>query len=281
MQHDEKFLLPIFINHYAKYVPLNNIFVIDHGSAADLTPPGVNKIYVPRDRPFSEFDRLALIKHISAGLLKYYDYGVYADCDELIALEYLCEDKLKESSVIHVAGFDVYAGKDNKNSSDRLMGLINSNECKPLIFTIVPDWAAGFHFSRRQLPPVKLEIPMAHVRFLFPEEKTARISTRRKVFQSMQENEKKVGHSRHWEDGEAGFNKFTSHTNDLHDKNSTILPFHEIDRDKLFKKVAVTSRAETTLTFYIPKIQQTLPDERYDLTEKFPDLLSNKIFSQI
>ena len=29
MQFDENFLLPIFVKHYAKYVPLNNIYVID------------------------------------------------------------------------------------------------------------------------------------------------------------------------------------------------------------------------------------------------------------
>ncbi len=280
MQYDEEFLLPIFINHYKKYIPLRNIFVIDHGSAIDLVPAGVNKIYVPRDRPFSEVDRLNLIKHISAGLLKYYDYGVYADCDELIALEYLYEDRLKESSAIYVAGFDVYVGGDDKNSNNQLMGLINPHESKPLIFKTVPDWGVGFHFSNKQLPSAKLEIPMAHVRFLFPEEDSERIGTRRKVFQTMPENEKKAGLDQHWEDGQLNFNKFTSRTNYLEHSKSIILSFQGIDRDKLFNKVTATNPAATDPSFYIPKGQYDLLNERYALTDIFPDLLSYKFLNR-
>jgi hypothetical protein len=274
MQFDEDFLLPIFVEHYAKYVPLKNIYVIDHGSSRDFIPPGVNNIYVPRDRPFSEIDRLALIKHISAGLLKYYDYGVYVDCDELIALEKFCEDKLKDSSVVYVAGFEVYADRGIGNSGKQLMGLINPRMCKPLIFRVVPDWVVGFHLSTKQLPADKLEIPMAHVRFLFPEKHRERIMTRRKVFQTMQATEKKAGVDQHWEDGELHLNKFIGHVKHLEDKDSIVLPFDAVDRDKLFSKARKPANDESNSFFFKPKGQYDLLEERYDLSEQFPDLLS-------
>jgi hypothetical protein len=273
MQYDEEFLLPIFINHYSKHIPLKNIFVIDHGSAVDLVPPGVNRIYVPRDRPFSEVDRLNLVKHISAGLLKYYDYGIYADCDELIALQYFSEDQLKDSEAIYVAGFDVYVGGEEKNSNKQLMGLVNPNECKPLIFKTVPDWGLGFHFSKKQLPAEYLEIPMAHVRFRFPEENSKRIETRRRVFQAMSDNEKKAGVDSHWQDGEKNYNEFTSRANFLKDSNSDINNFQAIERDKLFKRVKAASSSPINPYFYIQKGGYEIFGSRFDLTNIFSELI--------
>lgn len=269
MQYNEYFLMPIFIRHYNKYFSLNNIFVIDHGSDSNLIPPGVNRIYVPRDRPFSEVDRLNLIKHISAGLLKYYDYGVYADSDEFIALEYLCEDKLKDTDVIYVAGFDVYIDKDKKD----LIGLINPHECKPLIYKTVPNWGVGFHSSNIQFPSEKLEIPMAHVRYLFPDEITERFNIRRMVFQSMKENEKKAGLDFHWQEGLTNFKEFARHAMYLKDTNSFISSFNGIDRDKLFNKVKTTNPNGSIQYIFKQKGGYELLKERYLLTALFPELI--------
>ena len=87
MQYNEDIHLSIFLRHYSRFFKPENIYVIDHGSIKNNVPNEYNRIYVPRHKPFSETDRLSLIKGICHGLLPYYDYGVYADCDELINLQ--------------------------------------------------------------------------------------------------------------------------------------------------------------------------------------------------
>jgi hypothetical protein len=150
MQYEEKFLLPIFIKHYSQYFPLNCIYVIDHGSSENFAPEGINRIYIPRDRNFSERDRLQLVSNIAHGLLRYYDYGVYADCDELIALSYLNESEFTNNSVVYVCGFDCYL--EELSGKKRILGLVNPVICKPLIFRETPNWNQGFHLSTPHPP---------------------------------------------------------------------------------------------------------------------------------
>jgi hypothetical protein len=155
MQYDESLMLPIFLKHYSQYFPAENIFVIDHGSKVSLIPEGFNRIYVPRDRPFSENARLDLIQKITQGLLNYYDLGVYADCDELISFLDVDFDSLADT-VTYVAGFEVFL-----NKSSQIIGALNPLECKPLIFKKTPTWSLGFHSSNAK--PSILSIPMAHI----------------------------------------------------------------------------------------------------------------------
>lgn len=75
MQHEEHFMLQVFLDHYTRYFPEECIYIIDHGSRVQTTHSRVNRIFVPRDKPFSELDRLTLVKSIASGLLRYFDWG--------------------------------------------------------------------------------------------------------------------------------------------------------------------------------------------------------------
>src|SRR3954451_2480512 len=74
MQYEEKVMLPIFLSHYARYFPKSGTYVLDHGSTENHVPEGVNRIWVPRDRPFSEQRRRAAVSYIVASLLQHYDW---------------------------------------------------------------------------------------------------------------------------------------------------------------------------------------------------------------
>jgi hypothetical protein len=198
MQYNEHLCLPPFLKHYAKYFPRNDIFIIDHGSSSDITPEGYNKIYVPRDRPYSEVSRLRAIKSVTSALLEYFDAGIYVDCDELINLDTYTGIDFVNSPVTHVAGFDVFW--DDTPSGRRLLGYLRPNLCKASIFfSKTPNWYLGFHGC--EYSPKILTIPMAHIRFLFMEESSKRLRERVSVHQSMRPVEKAKGLAAQWGGG--------------------------------------------------------------------------------
>jgi len=270
MQYEEKFLLPFFIKHYSQFFPLNFIYVIDHGSSENFIPDGVNRIYIPRDRDFSEIDRMMLIKNIADGLLKYYDYGVYADCDEFIALDYFDERELSNYPVSYVCGFDCFSGVID--GAAKVYGLINPVMCKPLIFKEVPNWNSGFHFSDGHPPSLELSIPMAHVRYLFKSEISRRVNIRKTVYSSLAPREKAAGFDLHWSAGEKAASDFFEYLDRLIEKNPQISSFHNFKRNQLFNE-HFTTGVYTSRSVFMGKGGYELFEERFDLTDFFPALL--------
>jgi len=269
MQYEEKFLLPLFIKHYSQFFPLNCIYVIDHGSSQNFVPDGVNRIYIPRDRDFSEVDRLLLVKNIADGLLKYYDYGVYADCDEFIALDYFDEKSLSDFPVAHVCGFECFP--EVVDSKERILGLVNPGMCKPLIFKELPNWNCGFHFSDIHHPSLELSIPMAHVRYLFTSQISHRANIRKMVYSSLVSRERAIGFAEQWNAGEKAVSNFFDYLNMLADKNPQISSFNTFERGQLFNKQTIGG-AYVARSVFTAKGDYELFEERFDLTDFFPVL---------
>ena len=270
MQYNENYLLPIFLRHYSQYFPPENIFIIDHGSSSNLVPEGFNRIYIPRDRLFSENSRLELIKSISNGLLNYYDLGVYADCDELISFK-----DVDFSSILHsetyVAGFEVFW-----NDNSELIGLINPYECKPLIFKRVPSWRPGFHSSKFE--PRTLNIPMVHIRYLHVENAIDRQNSRVNVYECLEKVESASGINKHWEDGAKDLNEFYAHINSKMNNESTYLTFHPIEPSNVFDKHYPRYLFWGAETSYHAKGDwRTFNDMFYNLSSYFPSLINAQL----
>lgn len=276
MQYEEEFLLPIFIKFYSQFFPLNCIYVIDHGSSKNFVPQGVNRIYIPRDRSFSETDRLSLVKSVADGLLKYYDYGVYADCDEFIALNYFDEKGLSDSPVAYVCGFECFPGV--VDGKDRILGLIDPELCKPLIFKELPHWNCGFHYSTIHQPSLELSIPMAHARYLFPLQISRRVNLRKMVYQSLVSRERNMGFAGHWDAGEKAVSSFFEYLTLLVDKNPHISQFNNFERDRLFEKRTIVD-GNVSRSEFISKGGYKLSQGRVDLTDIFPGLLDKYVLS--
>jgi hypothetical protein len=275
MQFEENFFLPIFLKHYSRYFPPNNIFVIDHGSNVNIVPSSVNRIYIPRDKPFSEQDRLELIQHLSYGLLKYYDSGVYADCDELICLDKFKEDDFNTSPVIFVAGFECFFIQ-NENEK-KLIGLISPTECKPLIFKTVPTWIRGFHatYKSEHSPLPFLDIPMAHIKFLYKGEAQNRALNRRQVYEKFDEYEKSNRIAEHWGTAENQVNMFYSQIQSLTTKSTMIEPFTKILRDEYFAIKSFPDASNKQYSnYYSCKGDYKSFSKLYDLTNCFQDIMS-------
>jgi hypothetical protein len=269
MQYDEEFCLPIFLNHYSKYFPKSHIFIVDHGSSRDLVPAGYNRIFVPRDRPYSERSRLRLIKNISSGLLEYFDAGVYADCDELINLDALAAVDFSEFPVTYTAGFDVYRAETDQGR--RLFGLLNAHLCKPSIFARTPNWLMGFHGC--EVPPRVLTMPMAHIRYLFDGDSLHRLRSRVPIRQSMHAGEKAAGVGAQWECGDAQYPEFHKTAAERGAANTKILEFMPINAATLFQaRVQKSADGVEGPVIYWPNGTWDVTDYRFDLTDQFPAL---------
>jgi len=246
MQRNETLLLPYFLKHYARYFLPRHVHIIDHGSIPGLVPPEYNTIFVPSDRPFSERARLKLITGLASGLLEYYDAGIYVDCDELICLDRLNDIDFANSPIIHVAGFDVF--RADTPDGKRILGMLNKDECKPLIFSRTPNWTIGFHRCD-DVPKGPLTVPMAHIRYFFMEQSSQRLVERLSIYDSMHAGEKNVGVDFQWSKGDSVMKTFYRDLNRF-DKQHAI-PFTEID------------------PFNIASLSNRL----YDLSASFPSLL--------
>jgi hypothetical protein len=266
MQYDESLILPIFLKHYSHYFSAENIFVIDHGSKVNLIPEGVNRIYVPRDRPFSEIARLDLIQKITQGLLSYYDLGVYADCDELISFRDVDFDSLT-STVTYVAGFEVFLSK-----SSQIIGVLNPLECKPLIFKKTPAWSLGFHSSNAK--PSTLRIPMAHIRYFDKELSRDRLIGRMAVHSNMDKAEGSKGIDAHWGDGDRELNEFYSYVDSNNANISKAKSFGDIQWNEVFNMSAPKGLyVQAEPRFHAKGDYKIFGGQFYNLTNFFSALL--------
>jgi len=270
MQYEEDFLLPIFLRHYSKYFSPQNIFVIDHGSDRNLIPPGFNRIFIPRDRPFSEEARLLLVRNVTQGLLNYYDFGVYADCDELIALDQFDAAVLQTQPEIYVAGFDVFQREGPE--AKKLLGFLSPVECKPLIFSRTPLWSLGFHSSASCAPGV-LTIPMAHIRYLDKERARSRLLKRKSVYENhMNKAEKSTGNiAFFWSIGEQRLEEFYAHVGQF----DQVVPetFVSVSAQLVFDPVTRSLSDGREIVVQVPKGEwQVFGDRCWDLSSRFEGL---------
>jgi hypothetical protein len=268
MQYDERLCLPVFLAHYSRFFPAERIFIIDHGSSSDLVPPGYNTIRVPRTRPYSELSRVQFIRHFSAGLLEYFDCGIFVDCDELIDLDGFDARLPGRPPVAYCAGFDVF--RHETPQGRRLLGYLSPHLCKPSIFSITPNWAMGFHGSDH--PPTGLMRPMAHIRFAFGDRSALRLRERIAVHRTMQAREKAEGVAAQWGDGDTEYQSFARFIERRLTAGASILPFAPVDSSGMFREIAVAQAGQPDQVLYLPNGFSPLQNCFIDLTERFPAL---------
>lgn len=260
MQHDESFFLPIFLSHYKKYFPSEHIYIIDHGSSVNLIPADVNRIFIPRDSGYSEADRLKIIKNFSSILLDKYDYGVYSDADELINLDFFLESSLIENTCIRVLGFET------SNYGGRIIGTINPQECKPLIFSEIPDWGPGFHYDHNPIIQQHVSVPMAHIRYLFNAYIQTRAQKHKREYEKFNLHEKKIGYGIHWQSTLDHYQEFIKWNleEDIKNKNLISIKSASIESKYLF--------TQTNNKSWLPIGNYKILALRYDLSEIFNQL---------
>jgi hypothetical protein len=191
---------------------------------------------------------------------------VYSDCDELISFEGVNFEALA-NNITYVAGFEVFSGQ-----SGRVLGALNPLECKSLIFSKTPNWSFGFHSS--SVPPAKLSIPMAHIRYFYKELSNDRLNGRKIIQENIALAEGNLGIASHWARGDIELKEFYAYINSHEGKISQAKLFGPIDWKEVFTKSEPIGLYVQQQARYVAKGDYKIFDGIfYDLTSYFPALL--------
>jgi hypothetical protein len=167
MAYNEIDMLPIWLRYYAAQVGAEACYVIDHGtndgSTRDLG--GANRVRIPRsalDNP----KRTDFCAEFCNALLKYYDYVIYTDSDEILTPDPAEHDNLIDYvsapgrevvtsafglNIVHRLHHESRIDIDRPILGQRRWGVANASMCKPLLIREPVKWAPGFHSSKHPI----------------------------------------------------------------------------------------------------------------------------------
>ena len=166
MAYNEAVLLPIWARHYARQVGADHCHVIDHGSTDPVTlPPGMNRLRLPRS-PHDDERRAAFVSDLTTALLRYYDWVLYTDVDELVLADPLyfrdlpnfCASVASAVSITavgldvqHVPAIETPLDPQRTIGAQRSWVRFTSAMCKPVLTRQPLRWSPGFHSSEHPL----------------------------------------------------------------------------------------------------------------------------------
>ena len=176
MVYNESVLSPVWARHYARQVGADHCYVVDHGSTETIAlPRGVNILRLPRS-PHDDERRAGFVSDLTRALLRYYDWVLYTDVDELVLadpsrfrdLPSFCASS-EAANTVTAVGFDIQQVPELEPALDgsRPIGSqrgwvrFTSAMCKPVLTKQALDWSPGFHSC--QYPPTFSSLYMFHL----------------------------------------------------------------------------------------------------------------------
>ena len=185
MVGDEPFFLPLWINHYARFVPKSQLFILVDGPDRCLPAQvqGCQLIMLPHVTPGPGWDRARwqMISSFVAMLLHRFDVVAFNDVDEILLADPDCGVDLlgligraREVGVISPFALELLHRTDLEPAalhaeapilSQRRYARINASYCKPCITARAVNWSIGGHYS--DFPDLHLDpnLYLLHLRF--------------------------------------------------------------------------------------------------------------------
>lgn len=190
--YNEKFKLPRWLEYYSRQLGPKNCYVVDHGSDDGSTEGITNSqiIRLPRT-PYDNQTRVDAISSLAAFLLKYFDYVLYVDCDEILVADPGLYSSLgdfcnkMDPEYLYSIGVDVVHKLDEEAPlrpgepvlRQRSYANFSAAMCKPNLTRVPVHWARGFH--SHQHPPVFHQLFNFHLRYADLDEGLGRLSVTR------------------------------------------------------------------------------------------------------
>lgn len=160
MCYNEPDFLPIWLDYYRRQVPVEHLYVVDHGSDDGSTSNlgGANLVRLPRT-PLDEEARCKFVSDFCNSLLNYYEYVAYTDVDELLVADprhhtgllSLCmaaEHDVTTALGMHLAHYlpdEPALRPDAPILQQRRTAFPIGSECKPNLIRRPVRWNPGFH----------------------------------------------------------------------------------------------------------------------------------------
>ncbi len=122
MVYRDYFALTQWVRHYSKQVGIENLFIVAHGHDPKVNDiaSGANIWTIPRDN-LERFDRRRnwMLNKFQSGLLKFYDWVIRTDTDELICVDPGQHGSLKQflaaqtDHAVFATGLDLFENVDD------------------------------------------------------------------------------------------------------------------------------------------------------------------------
>lgn len=160
MVYNEATMLPWWLRHYSRQVGESHCYVIDQASDDGSTARigDANMMRVPVGT-YDETKRADFISDFCASLLKWYDWIIYTDVDEMLVADPACYSSLSEycgkdhPDVVTAFGVNVLQRYLQEPTIDPERPILEQRRwmfamasmAKPLLTRIPVRWAAGFH----------------------------------------------------------------------------------------------------------------------------------------
>ncbi|RAI00865.1 hypothetical protein DLJ53_16665 [Acuticoccus sediminis] len=161
MVYNESFNLPIWLRYYGRQFGEENLFVVDHGSDDGSTDNigAANRIRLPRSEV-----TVARTQHfmteMCTQMLKFYDYFIYTDCDELLVVDPKTHGSLRDyinmSRIGYLTGIGLNVVQNIKTEQEidpekpilqqRQYAQFVEPMCKTLVTRVPISWDGGYHF---------------------------------------------------------------------------------------------------------------------------------------
>ncbi len=162
MVRNERLLLPFWTRHYAGQVGAEACYVIDQGSDDGGTDAlgAVNRVRIPRSE-LDETVRAGFVSEFCASLLRWYDWVIYADVDEMLVadprryrgLAEYCEERHADVvtafgvNVLHRLGVEREIDPGRAVLGQRRWAFPSASMCKPMLARAPVRRSPGFHCS--------------------------------------------------------------------------------------------------------------------------------------
>lgn len=192
MVFNEKQKLPIWTKYYGSQLTRERCYIIDHGSNDGSTDnlQGFNQVRLPRS-PQDNEKRTLFVSELVNSLLRYYDYVIYTDCDEV-----LVPDPRKFSGIVNFCekvqpdyitsiGIDLLHKIPDEAALNPNLPILRQRSYahyssamnKPNLTSKPVIWWPGFH--SREVPAKFGDLFLFHLRYADITQTLARLKTTR------------------------------------------------------------------------------------------------------
>lgn len=189
MVKDDHFFLKKWMQYYGGQLGVANLFVIAHGDDQEVVrlAQSANVIRIPPRRgetvgvPSFDADRFHLINNISNGLVRYFDYVITVDVDEIIVVDPKLEVGLREylatdhqASTITPVGLDVFHKRSVEEPLDQSQPILSQRRyckveplyCKPAITRVEIKRSKGNHASDDKVLRFGPDLYLFHLKWI-------------------------------------------------------------------------------------------------------------------
>lgn len=211
-------LLENWVQYYAKHTELRHLYVLSHGNDPkhrDIAK-GANVINLPRDPSLIELDRRRwfLLTQFTNGFLRYYNWMIVTDVDEIVVLDpksgtnladYLATyEGRRAPRSLSAFGIEIVHNPELEPDplpspgqvlSKRKLFRLNSNYAKPCIVRHDVSFSIGGHANNHQPRVLDDNLILMHLRFYDYDQSCDRLKLRADMRKELDE---KSGKSHGW-----------------------------------------------------------------------------------